>query len=188
VYKLFRDAITKPATTVNFAEAGLSFAPVSIGNTTVNGTATITGATTFNSDVTILGGLRMQELVEDVVDVAISGTSLTLDYTAGSVFWITNSISTGTQTWNIINAPATNGRTFTVTGFYTNNGTGSYPNALNVNTGSTPGGGTTVSIRWFGAQTPTPTATSGRTDIYNFTLIRRGDTWTALGNASLNFG
>jgi cytoskeletal protein CcmA (bactofilin family) len=179
-YKLFNNAITKPTTTVNFAEAGLGFAPVAIGNTTVNGTATITGAATFNGDVTILGGLRMQELVEDVVDAALTSNVATLNYNDGSVFWITTTPS-GAMTWNITNAPTTNARTFTVTGFVTQGGTGYIPSTLNVN-------GTGVTIRWFGAQSPTPTSTSGRIDVFNFTLVRRGDAWTALGNASVNFG
>lgn len=180
VYKLFTGAVTKPATTVNFSEAGLTRADLEAKNITATGSLTVTGSTTFNSDVTILGGLRMQELVEDVVDVAHSSNVVAMDYNAGSVFWITNA-PTGNMTWNISNAPTTDGRTFTVTGFHTSGGTASYPATLNVN-------GAGVTIKWFGAQTPTATATSGRIDIYNFTLIRRGGSWTALGNASLNFG
>jgi hypothetical protein len=45
-----------------------------------------------------------------------------------------------------------------------------------------------VTIRWFGALSPTPTSTSGRIDIFNFTLVRRGGSYVALGNASPNFG
>jgi hypothetical protein len=180
IYKLFNGAITKPTTTVNFAEAGVGFAPVAIGNTTVNGTATVTGAATFNGDVTILGGLRMQELVEDVVDASLTSNVATLNYNDGSVFWISTTPSAN-MTWNITNAPLTNGRTFTVTGFVTQGGTGYIPSTLNVN-------GSNVAIRWFGTVSPTPTSTSGRIDVFNFTLIRRGDAWTALGNASPNFG
>jgi hypothetical protein len=85
------------------------------------------------------------------------------------------------MTWNITNAPTTDGRTFTVTGFVTQGGTGYIPSTLTVN-------GSAVTIRWFGALTPTPTSTSGRIDIFNFTLIRRGGSYVALGNASPNFG
>lgn len=180
VYKLFTAAVTKPSTTVNFSEAGLTRADLEVKNLTATGNLTVTGSTTFNSDVTIIGGLRMQELVEDVVDVTHSSNTVAMDYTTGSVFWITNA-PTGNMTWNISNAPTTDGRTFTVTGFHTSGGTASYPSTLNVN-------GAGVTIRWFGAQVPTATATNGRIDIYNFTLIRRGGSWTALGNASLNFG
>lgn len=182
VFKAFARAVTKPTTTVNFSEAGLEYASVQVGGATVGGALSVGGTATFSGDVVITGGLRMQELTEDVVDVAINiaNNNLTMDYTLGSVFWITNSISAN-QTWNITNAPTTNGRTFTVTGFYTSNGTASYPSALTVN--DTP-----VTIKWFGAVTPTATGTSGRIDIFNFTLVRRGSSYVALGNASVNFG
>jgi len=183
VFKAFTKAVTKPSTTVNFSEAGLEYASVQVNNATVGGTLGVTGAATFSGDVTITGNLRMQELTEDVVDVALGGspaTTATLDYTLGSVFWITTTPG-GAMTWNITNAPTTDGRTFTVTGFVTQGGTGYIPSTLNVN-------GSSVTIRWFGAQSPTPTSTSGRIDIFNFTLIRRGGTYVALGNASPNFG
>jgi cytoskeletal protein CcmA (bactofilin family) len=183
VFKAFTKAVTKPSTTVNFSEAGLEYAGVQVGNATVGGTLGVTGAATFSGDVTITGNLRMQELTEDVVDVALGGspaTTATLDYTLGSVFWITTTPG-GAMTWNITNAPTTDGRTFTVTGFVTQGGTGYIPSTLTVN-------GSGVTIRWFGAQSPTPTSTSGRIDIFNFTLVRRGGTYVALGNASVNFG
>lgn len=179
-FKLFRGLVERPVSTVNFAEAGVSFAPVRVGNTTVTGTLDVSGNASFSGEVTITGGFRMQELVEDVVDVALASNVATLNYQSGSVFWITSTPS-GNMTWNITNAPTTDGRTFTVTGFVTQGGTGYYPATLQV-------AGSPVTIRWYGAQAPTPTSTSGRIDVYNFTLVRRGGAWTALGNASVNFG
>jgi cytoskeletal protein CcmA (bactofilin family) len=183
VFKAFTKAVTKPTTTVDFAQAGIEFASARVNNATVGGTLAVTGAATFNGDVTVTGNLRIQELTEDVVDVALGGspaTTATFDYTLGSVFWITTTPG-GAMTWNITNAPTTDGRTFTVTGFVTQGGTGYIPSTLTVN-------GSAVTIRWFGALTPTPTSTSGRIDIFNFTLIRRGGSYVALGNASPNFG
>ena len=180
VFKAFTKAVTKPTTTVNFSEAGLEYASAQVKDAIVGGALDVTGAATFNGNVTILGNLRMQEVTEDVVDVALSSNVATLDYTLGGVFWVTTTPSAN-MTWSITNAPTTDGRTFTVTGFVTQGGTGYYPSTLNVN-------GSGVTIRWFGAVTPTPTSTSGRIDIFNFTLVRRGGTYTALGNASPNFG
>jgi cytoskeletal protein CcmA (bactofilin family) len=179
-FKMFTGAVTKPATTVNFAEAGLTYANLQINNSTVGGTLDVTGTATFNGNVTILGTLRMQELTEDVVDVALSTNVASLDYTLGSVFWITSTPS-GAMTWSVTNAPTTDGRTFTITGFVTQGGTGYIPSTLNVN-------GSAVTIRWLGAVAPTPTSTSGRIDIFNFTLVRRGGSYIALGNATPNFG
>ena len=183
VFKAFTGATTKPSTTVDFSEAGLEYAGVRVGSATVGGTLDVTGEATFSGDVTITGNLRMQELTEDVVDVALGGspaTTATFDYTLGSVFWITTTPG-GAMTWNITNAPTTDGRTFTVTGFVTQGGTGYIPSTLTVN-------GSAVTIKWFGTTSPTPTSTSGRIDIFNFTLIRRGGSYVALGNASPNFG
>jgi hypothetical protein len=84
------------------------------------------------------------------------------------------------MTWSITNAPTVNGRTFTITGFVTQGATGYIPSTLNVN-------GSAVTIKWLGGTAPTPTSTSGKIDIFNFSLIYRGSAFTALGNASLNF-
>lgn len=180
VFKVFTGAVTKPTTTVNFSEAGLTYGNVQVNNSVVGGTLDVTGAATFNGDVNITGALRIQEVTEDVIDVALSGNSAALNYNLGSVFWVTTT-PTGNMSFDIINSPSTNGRTFTVTIFVTQGGTGYYPSSLAVS--DTP-----VTIKWFGAVNPTPTSTAGRIDIFNFTLIRRGSSWTALGNASPNFG
>lgn len=180
LFKAFTGATAKPSTTVNFSEAGLAFAGVQVGSATVGGALEVTGAATFSGDVTVLGNLRIQELTEDVVDVALDSNVATLNYTLGSVFFVTSTPS-GAMTWNITNAPTTDGRTFTVTGFITQGGTGYIPSTLNVN-------GSAITIKWLGAVSPTPTSTSGRIDIFNFTLIRRGGSFIALGNASPNFG
>jgi len=179
VFKAFTKAVTKPTTTVNFSEAGLEYASVRVNNATVGGTLDVTGNSTFTGDVTIAGNLKVQEMSEDVVDVALSTNVAAMNYSLGNIFWITSTPS-GAMTWSITNAPTTNGRTFSITGFVTQGATGYIPSTLNVN-------GSAATIKWFGGTSPTPTSSSGKIDIFNFTLIRRGDAWTALGNASVNF-
>jgi hypothetical protein len=179
VFKAFTKAVTKPTTTVDFAEAGLEYASARVNNATVGGTLDVTGNSTFTGDVTIAGNLKVQEMSEDVVDVALSSNVAALNYATGNIFWITSTPS-GAMTWSITNAPTTNGRTFSITGFVTQGATGYIPSTLNVN-------GSAATIKWFGGTSPTPTSTSGKIDIFNFTFIRRGDAWTALGNASVNF-
>jgi len=179
VFKVFTGAVTKPSTTVNFSEAGLTYGNVQVNNSTVGGTLAVTSTATFSGDVTIAGNLKIQEMSEDVIDVALSSNVASLDYSTGNIFWITSTPSAA-MTWSITNAPTTNGRTFSITGFVTQGATGYIPSTLNVN-------GSSATIKWFGGTSPTPTSTSGKIDIFNFTLIRRGDAWTALGNASLNF-
>ena len=179
VFKVFTGAVTKPSTTVNFSEAGLTYGNVQVNNSTVGGTLAVTSTATFSGDVTIAGNLKIQEMSEDVIDVALSSNVASLDYSTGNIFWITSTPSAA-MTWSITNAPTTNGRTFSITGFVTQGATGYIPSTLNVN-------GSSATIKWFGGTSPTPTSTSGKIDIFNFTLIRRGDAWTALGNASVNF-
>jgi hypothetical protein len=179
IFKVFTGAVTKPSTTVDFAEAGLTYGNVRINNSIVGGTLDVTGNSTFTGDVTIAGNLKVQEMSEDVVDVALSSNVAAMNYSLGNIFWITSTPS-GAMTWSITNAPTTNGRTFSITGFVTQGATGYIPSTLNVN-------GSAATIKWFGGTSPTPTSTSGKIDIFNFTLIRRGDAWTALGNASVNF-
>jgi hypothetical protein len=164
---------------VDFAQAGLEYASARVNNATVGGTLDVTGNSTFTGDVTIAGNLKVQEMSEDVVDVALSTNVAAMNYSLGNIFWITSTPS-GAMTWSITNAPTTNGRTFSITGFVTQGATGYIPSTLNVN-------GSSATIKWFGGTSPTPTSSSGKIDIFNFTLIRRGDAWTALGNASVNF-
>jgi hypothetical protein len=179
IFKVFTAATTKPSTTVNFAEAGLTYGNVQINNSIVGGTLAVTGNSTFTGDVTIAGNLKVQEMSEDVIDVALSSNVAALDYATGNIFWITSTPSAA-MTWSITNAPTVNGRTFTITGFVTQGATGYIPSTLNVN-------GSAVTIKWFGGTSPTPTSSSGKIDIFNFTLIYRGSAFTALGNASVNF-
>lgn len=179
VFKAFTKAVTKPTTTVNFSEAGLEYASAQVLNATVGGTLDVTGNSTFTGDVTIAGNLKVQEMSEDVIDVALSSNVAALNYNLGNIFWITTTPSAA-MTWSVTNAPTTNGRTFTITGFVTQGATGYIPSTLNVN-------GSAVTIKWFGGTSPTPTSSSGKIDIFNFTLIYRGSAFTALGNASVNF-
>ncbi len=139
---------------------------------------TFTGTAAFDG-ITVTGTARFQEVVEDVVDVAHSSNTLTLDYTTGNVFYMATAFS-ASATVNITNAPTTDGRIFTVTLFVVQGATGYNPTTLNIN-------GTGASIRWVGGITPTPTSSAGKIDIYNYTLIRRASTWTALVSAVTNF-
>lgn len=148
-------------------------------NGTVAGAPIFTGNPTFTGTPAFTGGVRIQELVEDVVDVSQSANAVTLDYSLGNVFWVSNSF-TGNFTVNVTNAPTDNGRGFTVNTFVTQTATGYIPSTLNVN-------GTGTTIRWVAGVTPTGTSSSGKVDIFNFTIIRRSGSYVALGVANVNF-
>jgi hypothetical protein len=148
-------------------------------NGTVGGAPTFTGSPIFTGTPVFTGGVRIQELVEDVVDVSQAANAVTLDYTLGNVFFVSNSF-TGNFTTNITNAPTDNGRAFTVNTFVTQTASGVIPTTLNVN-------GTGTTIRWASGITPTGTSTSGKIDVFSFTIIRRSASYVALAAANTNF-
>lgn len=191
-----QDAISTKANLASPTFTGTPLAPTAAGGTNTTQIATtayvqtevsskansasptFTGTITADS-LTVTGTAIFQEVIEDVVDVAHSSNALTLDYTSGNVFFMATAFS-ASATINITNAPTTDGRVFSVTLFATQGATGYNPTAININ-------GTAGTIRWAGGITPTPTSTAGKIDIYTFTLIRRGGSWTVLSSAVTNF-
>ncbi len=118
-------------------------------------------------------------MIEDVVDLALSSNVASIDYNLGGVFWVTSTPSAN-MTWNIVNAPTTDGRVFTINVVVTQGSTGYIPSTFTVN-----GGG--VTMKWAAGVTPTPTSSSGKIDIFTLTVVRRASTYTLLGSANLNF-
>lgn len=203
VVKVFKDATTKPTSTVNFAEAGLSYADVKLntlttvadtnvtgalavtGATTTTGTFTANGAVTLNStlttanNVTISGRLDVQEIREDVLDGSIVSNVFTADYSLGNIFYLTASPGAN-FTINLTNAPTDNGKSMSLTVVVPQGSTGYLPSAFQI-------AGTGQTLRWASNVTPVPTSINGRIDIFSFTLIRRASAWVVLGAANLNY-
>jgi hypothetical protein len=148
-------------------------------NGTVGGSPAFTGNPSFTGTPIFTGGVRVQEMIEDVVDVTHTSNSMTLDYTSGNIFFLTNTLSAN-ATVNITNAPTDNGRTFTVNLLITQGSTGYIPSVLNIN-------GSGATIKWANSTTPTPTSGAGKIDVFNFTIIRRSSSYVALGNVGLNY-
>lgn len=168
----------------NVSNADL-FAVNNVGSiTTVNaitasGLATLNGGISATGNVTISGRLDVQEIREDVIDGTISGGVLTADYSLSNIFYLTASPAAN-FTVNLTNAPTDNGKTFTVTVVVPQGATGRIPSAFQV-------GGVAQTLRWLFGAAPVPTNGAGKIDVFNFTLIRRADTWLVMGNASTNF-
>jgi hypothetical protein len=53
VFKFFKDAVTKPTSTVDFSQAGLAYASVQVGGLTSTGNVGITGSLTASGDLAI---------------------------------------------------------------------------------------------------------------------------------------
>jgi hypothetical protein len=149
------------------------------GNPTFSGTPVFSGTPTFSGTPAFTGGVRIQEMIEDVVDIALSSNVATLDYSLGNIFWTTSTPSAA-MTWNITNAPTTDGRVFTINVLVTQGSTGYIPSTFTIN-------GSGVTMKWAAGATPTPTSSSGKIDIFSLTLVRRASTYTLLGSANLNF-
>jgi hypothetical protein len=149
------------------------------GNPTYSGTPVFSGSPSFTGTPTFTGGVRVQEMIEDVVDLALSSNVATIDYSAGNVFWTTSTPSAA-MTWNITNAPTTDGRVFTINVLVTQGSTGYIPSSFTIN-------GSGVTMKWAAGVTPTPTSSSGKIDIFTLTVVRRSSTYTLLGSANFNF-
>jgi hypothetical protein len=142
-------------------------------------TPNFTGPLTSAGVSTFTNRLDVQQTRETVNDSTASANAFSCDYSIGALFYGTGSL-TGNFTVNITNVPTDNGKAMTLSLFVTQGATGRIPTTLNVN-------GSSVTILWVGGSAPTPTSSSGKIDIFNFTLIRRSSSWTVLANANLNY-
>ncbi len=149
------------------------------GNPTFSGTPVFSGSPSFTGTPTFTGGVRVQEMIEDVVDLTLSSNTATVDYSAGNVFWTTSTPSAA-MTWNITNAPTTDGRVFTINVLVTQGSTGYIPTTFTIN-------GSAITMKWAGGTAPTPTSSSGKIDIFTLNIVRRASAYTLLGSANLNF-
>jgi hypothetical protein len=168
VFKIFKDATTKPATTVDFSEAGLAYADLQVGGLTAAGTVSLSGT------------VDIQELREQVVLTTITSNSAACDWSAGNIYWIGTAPSAN-FTVALTNVPTDNNKIMTINVFVTQGATGYIPNALSI-------AGSAQTIKWSGGVAPTPTSNAGRIDAYSFTLVRISSAWTVLGSPNLNWG
>jgi hypothetical protein len=120
-------------------------------------------------------------MVEDVVTVTNTSNAVTLDYSTGNIFYVSNTFSAN-ATVNITNAPTTDGRIFTVNLLVPQGATGYIPNSATFTLN-----GTTTTLRWAGGTAPVATSSAGKIDIFTFTIARLASTWIPLGSANLNF-
>jgi len=213
VFKFFQDAITKPGSTVNFAEAGLTYADIRVDDITadqITGTGDLTIATNRLTVNASTGAVGMSGLVTASGGITSSGT---FTQSGGAVFTgttdmqelrenvvdVTLSSNTATLDWTagniyyIASAPSAN-MIFNVTNLPTDN---SKIMTINVfvtqgSTGYIPTtfqiAGSSNTIRWVGGSAPTGTSSAGKIDIFSFTLQRTsGGAWIVYGSSSLNF-
>jgi len=202
IFKLFANNSTRPNNTVDFADANNAYGTLLVGTLRANnnisstsnttGTLVVTGGVGISENLnvganvtvtglaTFTGGIRAQEIQEDVVDTTQGSNVIGCDYSLGNIFYRTSTNFSANFTMNITNAPTTDGRVFSVTLFQTQGSTGYRPTTLNIN-------GSGATIKWVGGSAPTPTSSSGAMDVFSFTIIRRGAAYEVLATSTLNF-
>jgi hypothetical protein len=168
IFKIFKDATTKPTTTVNFSEAGLALGELQVGGLTAAGAVSLSGT------------VDIQEMRETLVPVTISSNAAGCDWSAGNIYWIGTAPSAN-FTAVLTNVPTDNNKVMTINLFVTQGATGYIPNALSIN-------GSAATIKWPTAAAPTPTSIAGRIDVFTFTLVRVSSAWQVLGSVNLNWG
>jgi hypothetical protein len=172
--------LTLSGTGNTFGSATIAGTPTISGNWTFSGTPIFSGNPSFTGTPTFTGGVRVQEMIEDVVDATLSSNTATIDYSLGNIFWTTSTPSAN-MTWNITNAPTTDGRVFTINVLVTQGSTGYIPATITIN------GVSVGTLRWAGGTAVTPTSSSGKIDIFTIVVVRRASAYTALVSANLNF-
>ena len=211
--KFFQDATTKPTSTINFSEAGLTYADIQVDDITadqITGTGNLTIATNRLTVNASTGAVGMSGLLSASGGITSTGT---FTQSGGAVFTgttdmqelretvvdVTLSSNVATLDWTagniyyIATAP-TASMTFNATNVPTDNSKIMTINVL-VTQGSTGYiptvfqiAGSSNTIRWVGGSAPTPTSSAGKIDIFSFTLQRTsGGAWIVYGSSSLNF-
>ena len=181
-------AATSHTTGAAVVTGGLGVSGAIFGNSTLraNGAVTfastldVTSTATFTGDVSIGGSLIANEIVEGVTDVAVSTNTYTVDYNNGNIFYATTAPTSGDFTLALTNVPTTNGRVTNITLILPQGATARRPsaNAISIN-------GTSTLVNWVGGNTSfTPTAS--KTDIFNFTILRRSSAFTVAGTVTAN--
>ena len=147
------------------------------GNTGPTGFTGSTGATgptgivpSSVTDFTVTGVLSFAETQETATTVSAPTSVQTVNWLSGAIFYVTD--MTTNWTANITNLPVTANRVYVVTFILVQGVTPYYVNALQI-------AGSPVSIRWFGASTPT--ATASRTEFETIALYYSGSAWSAFG-------
>ena len=173
---------TVDATTGNTVVAGTFGAT---GNSTIGGTLSVTGLASFPGGISVTGAERftgrfdVQEMREDISNVTLASNVLTCDYTAANVYYSATAPG-ATWTINLTNVPTDNDKAISISVIQVQGSTGYYPGTFQID-------GASQTIKWGGGSVPSPTSSTGKIDIFNFSVIRTGSAWIVLGSSNLNY-
>ena len=149
------------------------------GRSNISSPPATTASASFTNTVDVTGRLEISEITERIADVVVTPSALCYaDFNNSALFYLSNS-ATSNFSLNIDNVPTTNLKSTTVSLIIPQGNTGYGVSLIQVN-------GVTQTIRWISGIAPIPTSINGKLDIYNFSIIRRSNSWIVIGNASLN--
>jgi hypothetical protein len=149
------------------------------GVSNISNPPTTTASASFTNTVDITGRLEISEIIERITDVTISPSLLCYaDFNQSALFYVSNTPSSN-FTLNVDNVPTTNLRSTSISLIIPQGNVGYGVSIFQIN-------GITQTIRWLNGAAPTPTSVLGKIDIYNFSMIRRSNSWIVIGNSSTN--
>jgi hypothetical protein len=150
--------------------------------TTDAATINTSGTMILNNGLTMTGGLLdIISSRETVTDIVQYGSTITYALTTNSSTIFYHAVAQ-TSNWTVAltNIPTDNGKILSVSIMVPQTSTAYSITGLTIN-------GVAATVYWIGS-TGFPTGTASKTDMWTFSLIRRGNSWTVLGILSGNFG
>jgi len=156
-----------------------------IGTNNISGVSNIssppetTASASFTNTVDVTGRLEISEITERIADVVVTPSALCYaNFNNSALFYLSNSASSN-FVLNVDNVPTTNLKSTSVSLIIPQLTIGYGVSLLQIN-------GVTQTIKWLNGAAPIPTSIVGKLDIYNFSLIRRNNSWIVIGSASTN--
>ena len=135
--------------------------------------------TTNTTDLNVVGLTSVSEISETLSNLTLISNSASPNFVDGGLFYISAS-ATANFTLDLQNVPTTDSKVLTISFIAVQGSTGYIPSVIRIN-------GSSQTIKWVGGSAPTPTSSSGKIDIFTFTLIRLSSSWQVLGSSTRNF-
>jgi len=153
---------------------GGAIAGASIQNTPIGSTTISTGAfsSLTSTSFTTTGTATIQQTAELFQTINAATGTVTHNWAAGAIFLHTNPSADFTA--NFTNVPTTNNYSYSAVLIIVQGATGRRPTAVQI-------AGVNQTINW--ANNIVPSAVSSRRQIFSFSFIRSGGTWTVLASA-----
>jgi hypothetical protein len=148
------------------------------GSASVGTNLSVSGSASFTGDLEVTGLFSVNEIIESIPTLSIVSGSVSVNFATANNYYV----SSPSANFGVIitNLPTTNDKSTGISLMVVQGATGYYPNSISIN-------GANQTIRWSGGTPPVPTSTAGDIDIYNFSFIRKSNSWIVLGSSNIDF-